>query len=218
MLVAAWVLAAKMPVNMAQQSAVPPDQRGIVSEHFAVYRSPFIAAPGLGWLCYTFVFLALLTLLPLHVSGDASIWLIGSIPLMAMGASMTIGVALLRFLPAIHVVVAGFALLALAILGLLLQPGAVGAYVLLAVAFGLVQGASFAAVPQLNKTARDQARANGAMAQMGNMGNTLGTPALALISGQTGHAGMMLAALLVTLAGIALHLGLARLRRQKAPR
>jgi predicted MFS family arabinose efflux permease len=42
----------------------------------------------------------------------------------------------------------------------------------------LIQGGSFAVVPQLNETAVTQAQANGAMAQMGNLGNTMGTPVM----------------------------------------
>ena len=57
--------------------------------------------------------------------------------------------------------------------------------VLLFGALGLVQGASFAAVPQLVASPADRATANGAMAQMGNAGNLVGTPAL-LGAGGTG--------------------------------
>ena len=39
-----------------------------------------------------------------------------------------------------------------------------------------MQGATFAAVPQLNLSANHQALANGTIAQAGNVGNALGTP------------------------------------------
>ena len=50
-------------------------------------------------------------------------------------------------------------------------------------ATGLTAGANFAAVPELNQAPRDQARANGAMAQLGNIGTFSGTPIYALFAG-----------------------------------
>jgi hypothetical protein len=50
-------------------------------------------------------------------------------------------------------------------------------------ATGLTAGANFAAVPELNHVPRDQARANGAMAQLGNIGTFSGTPIYALVVG-----------------------------------
>ena len=37
---------------------------GILTDHLTIYRSARIAAPGAGWLFYTFCFLAILTVLP----------------------------------------------------------------------------------------------------------------------------------------------------------
>jgi predicted MFS family arabinose efflux permease len=138
-------------------------------------------------------------------------------PLVSIAVSMTLGVALLRRFAAVQVVMAGFALVALALLWLMAAPGGTLAVLALAAALGLVQGASFAAVPELNADPADQARANGAMAQMGNVGNTIGTPALAAMLAGAGYAGMMGAAILVTLAGLATHLALAR-ARARSPR
>jgi len=45
---------------------------------------------------------------------------------------------------------------------------------------GLAGGTAFALIPALNKDAAQQARANGAVAQMGNLGATLGPPTFAL--------------------------------------
>jgi hypothetical protein len=106
----------------------------------------------------------------------------------------------------------GFALSALAALALVAAPGHPGLCLLLAACLGLVQGAGFAAVPQLNDAAADRAAANGAMAQTGNIGNTLGTPLLLAVASLAGHAGMMIAAALVLAAGLAGQVLLARRR------
>ncbi len=58
-------------------------------------------------------------------------------------------------------------------------------------ATGLTAGANFAAVPELNHAPRDQARANGAMAQLGNIGTFSGTHIYALFAGSlSGIAGV----------------------------
>ena len=59
-------------------------------------------------------------------------------------------------------------------------------------ALGLVQGASFAAIPQLNPMPEDRARAAGAIAQLGNLGTTTGTPLLAWLVSQAGASGLAL--------------------------
>jgi hypothetical protein len=48
-------------------------------------------------------------------------------------------------------------------------------------ASGIVAGAGFAAVPWLNPTNADRALANGALAQLGNVGTFGGTPVLAAL-------------------------------------
>lgn len=50
----------------------------------------------------------------------------------------------------------------------------------LAGALGIVQGASFASIPQLNASDADRVGAAGAIAQLGNLGTTSGTPLLVL--------------------------------------
>ncbi len=77
---------------------------------------------------------------------------------------------------------------------------------------GLIQGASFAAVPQLNRAAAAQSRANGAMAQMGNIGNTIGTPIMAAALAFGGYAALPILAGLAFVAGALAHGALARAR------
>ena len=80
-------------------------------------------------------------------------------------------------------------------------------------ALGLVQGASFAAIPALNPEPGARAQAAGAIAQLGNVGTTLGTPLLgALIAGHGAMAVPVFVSLFAVL-GIALHLAQAA-RRQ----
>ena len=137
----------------------------------------------------------------------------GAMPLASIAVSMTFGVALLRVMSAVSVICLGFGLSFLCMLWLLLDPGGAAPAITIAGALGLVQGASFAAVPQLNATPASQAQANGAMAQMGNIGNTLGTPVMAVTISSLGYVGLPLLAGAMLMGGLVVHLLLARQRR-----
>lgn len=185
----------------------------VLRDHLTIYRSPFISAPAIGWLFYTFCFLALLTLIPPYLPDDLRGPVLGAMPLVSIAVSMTLGVALLRIVPAFVVILAGFGGTVASLIWLWVAPGLPLACLVLAGALGLVQGASFAVVPQLNTTAASQAQANGAMAQMGNVGNTLGTPVLAAVLSVAGYHEMIALAAIVFLAGALMHIWLAFRRR-----
>ena len=191
----------------------PLTLNGMLRAHVTIYRSPFISAPAVGWLFYTFCFLALLTLIPPYLPEAQRGAILGAMPLVSILVSMTCGVWMLRVFAAITVVIAGFVLTVICLVWLLAVPGGAVAALALAAALGLVQGASFAAVPQLNESAAHQAQANGAMAQMGNIGNTLGTPVLAAVLLGFGYGGMITTAIIVFIFGGAMHLWLAQRRR-----
>lgn len=185
---------------------------GVLRDHITIYRSPFIAAPGAGWLFYTFCFLAILTVLPPYIAPDWRAWVLGAMPLTSIAVSMTLGVFALRFLSAVSVVQVGFLSCILALMWLWIAPGHPAACLALAGALGLVQGASFAAVPQLNSTAAGQSQAYGALAQTGNLGNTLGTPVLLAILGIAGYPGLVWASIAVFAMGFAAHAWMAARR------
>ena len=130
----------------------------------------------------------------------------------AVLCAMTAGVALMRRVGSVRAAILGFVVAAVAAALLILSPGHPALCLLLAAALGLVQGPGFAVVAELNDTMDDRALANGGMAQMGNLGNTLGTPVLALAIGWGGQGAMLLAAAALLAAGAVAHLLLARLR------
>ena len=188
----------------------------ILSRHRTTYASPFVAAPALGWLFYTFTFVALTTVLPQLVPAEQRTLTATLMPLASIAVSLTFGIALLRVMSAIGVVLLGFVLSAL-IAALMIANGitAWGSITLLGT-LGLVQGASFAAIPALNPAPEDQALANGGMAQMGNLGNLAGTPVLLWALGAGGVAPMMGLAIASYAVAFALHVVLAN--KRKGPR
>jgi len=186
---------------------------GMLRDHRVIYASPFLSAPAVIWLVYTFCFLAILTLIPPAIPEPARAATLAAMPLVSIIVSMTLGVAALRRFRAVDVVTAGFIATILCLLWLVVQPGLPVACLALAAAFGLIQGATFAAVPQLTDDAAGQAQANGAMAQMGNLGNTLGTPVLAGVLALGGFPVTMAVAAAILALGLALHVWLAARRR-----
>ncbi len=207
MAVCACVLRLLLPTDPVQAQTVTG---GWLARHRAIYASPRIAAPGLGFFCYTILFVALLTLLPPQVPeaqrGVVAFWM----PLAAIFVSLTLGVWVLRHRSAVQTVQIGFALAGLASVALCLTwgqgwPMAVAALALSG-AFGLVQGASFAAIAQLNRDADQRAMAAGALAQMGNLGTVTGTPLLAAVLAAGGGGGAVLVFCLpLCIAGVAIH-------------
>ena len=84
-------------------------------------------------------------------------------------------------------------------------------------AAGLSGGGSFALIPFLNEEPAQQARANGALAQMGNLGATLGPPGFALAISGLGGVGLAVCVLLCASFGLSLSLwGAAQYRRVAA--
>ncbi len=143
--------------------------------HRAIYGRWRSVAPALGFVCYTFLFIAAIAFLP-DVLGRPSLATI--LPVVTLLTTLAGGALCRRFTP--HAVAgAGFAGTALGLAGAGLgMPGAVE----LGFAFmGLIPGASFAAIPALNDAPADRARATGAIAQLGNLGTVTGTPVFALL-------------------------------------
>ncbi|MEO9685922.1 MAG: MFS transporter [Tateyamaria sp.] len=198
------------PLETAQEGLL--SLRGILKDHLTIYRSPSIAAPGAGWLFYTFCFLAILTVLPPYIAPEWRAWVMGAMPLVSIAVSMTLGVFALRFISAVMLVQIGFAGSVAALVWLLAAPGLPVACLLLAAALGLVQGATFAAIPQLNETATTQSQAYGALAQTGNLGNTIGTPALLVILSIAGYSGLIWTSIIVLAGGFAVHAWMAKRR------
>lgn len=212
----AALLAFMLPRDPHGAGALPaPDV--LLRRSAAIYASPRIGAPALGWIFYTFSFVALLTLIPPWIPEPARLATVTAMPLVSIASSLTLGVALMRATSAVATTIVGFALSAAGAAAFLLAPGAPALCLLVASALGLVQGASFAAVPELNAAPADRALANGGLAQAGNLGNTLGVPVLAALIAAFGHAGLAVPLALALAAGAAAHLVLARRRARPAP-
>lgn len=213
-----FVTAAILAILLPPQRTIESSQSSlrlidIAREHVQTYRSPYIAAPAIGWLFYTLTFVAMLTILPDLVPAEDRSFVAGAMPIASIMVSLTCGAFLLPRLSAINTIMLGFAL-ALSVLQLLwLEVDRAWVCIALFGVLGFVQSASFAAIPQLNQDTEAQARANGAIAQMGNLGNTLGTPLFLSLLATFDLKGMIWGVTFCYLAAIAAHFLMKQRRR-----
>lgn len=208
----ALIVAVLIPGTGREWQAPFPNLRDMLRRHHAVYSSPFISAPALGWFFYTLTFVSMLALLPPLLDESVRAATAAAMSLVSIASSLIIGGFLLRFTTAITVVLTGFA--AALLVAVLLSTVAINAPLAIALfaALGLVQGASFAAVPQLVEAMPDRALANGGLAQTGNLGNLLGTPVALAVLTVAGPAGLPAFLIVCYIAAIGVHLLLARAR------
>ena len=206
--------------RMLPASAPPPAntiaRAGVIEAHRRIYASPRIAAPALGFVFYTLMFVAFLTLLPDVIAPEWRYLTATVMPLASIVVSLAVGVPLTRRLGAVETVQIGLAAGALALIAFAVSGGA-GMLALISVmavsgALGLVQGGSFAAISELNQTGAARAEAAGAIAQLGNVGTTLGTPVLLRMTDLWGLPAVLWFGLPLCLGGIATHAWLARRR------
>ncbi len=216
MAVLAVVLAQVLPVDPVVARVA--GARGLLAQHRAIYASPFVAAPAFGFVCYTIIYVAVLTLLPPLFPEDARARVAAGMPVISIAVSLTLGVWLLGRVGPVRLVQGGFvvAIAGLAVFGAgLSQPVVMEAgAMVMAAALGIVQGASFAAIPALNPATEDRARAAGAIAQLGNLGTTTGTPVLAMMLAALGPAAIVVFAVPFCVLGIVLHTWQAARRAQ----
>lgn len=212
MAVFAVILMRVLPHTEATEVSAPVSIGWVVRRHGDIYRSPFVSAPALAWIFYTLSYVSLLTLLPPYIDASLRVLIVGAMPLVSIAASLTLGVWLLRRVSAIRVIELGFLGSVLSALALVVVQGDPILCLCLATCLGLVQGAGFVAVPELNEALADRALANGGLAQTGNIGNTLGPPLLLAMIGVGGYPAMMLAAAGILGAGIVVQMWLTRRR------
>ncbi|MGX9356418.1 MFS transporter [Roseobacteraceae bacterium S113] len=213
-LVAILITLVLAPLPTTTRTHEPFSISGIASAHLAAYRSPAKSAPALGWLCYTLTYVSLLTVLPQQLQDADRVWASALMPLAGLLVSLTVGMAALRILSGVSLVMLGFSLGLIGAALLSRDPSNAYLAIGLMACLGLVQSGSFAAIPQLVQSAADQAQANGAMAQMGNLGNLLGTPILLILLGAGGAQGIYWGLFFAYGVGLALHLWQQRRRRR----
>jgi DHA1 family inner membrane transport protein len=207
MAVLALVLARMLPPDPVVRRVAGDE--GLLAQHRTIYASPFIAAPAMGFVCYTVIYVAVLTLLPPLFPEAVRARVGAGMPIISIAVSLTLGVWLLGRMGPVRLVQGGFAV---ALGGIALFGAGIGnpavmeaGVMVMAAALGIVQGASFATIPALIDDPQDRARAAGAIAQLGNLGTTSGTPLLAAMLAAMGPVAVVVFAAPFCVLGILLH-------------
>ncbi len=221
MFVAAWVM---VPGELAvsdkpTKPAVGqwPHLEELPRFHRAVYTHRDTALPGACFFFYTFMAVSLITFVP-PLGGVDKPWMLVVLPLVTIFGSFSSGwLANWVGTPTLGLRIAftGVALSALAMWGgkssgLGIGPAAIALLYLA----GLAGGSAYALIPFLNRSASSQARANGAIVQLGNLGSTLGPPIFAQLISIWGIKGLALPVVLLALSG----LGVALVGSRQIPR
>lgn len=192
-------MALLLPPLLPRLARAEAPRRGWIAAHRRTYASARVAGPALGFVWYALNFVALATLMPPLLGPAAAV----ALPLAALCGTFGAGF-LARRLPPLGIGAAGFLGTLLLMPAIWLVPPA-AQLPLATLAFavmGVIPGATFAAVPALNPEPAEQARANGAVAQLGNVGSTFGTPLFALALA-AGPMGLSLLSAALCLAGLA---------------
>ena len=189
-----------------------PKLSGLIEAHRILYGSGAPLLLAVLFAAYTMPFLAVLTFLGRYlvevqgwsagVTGSfiAGMTLINLAATLAVGAMVRWGIGLK---PAMIVsfIVLGFSCAAI-FLGSLSDTGIIAATIIAMIAFGMMPGYVFVAVPDVAPDAARAAMTYGGIAQMGNLGTFAGTPLFAFAYGQAGWAGGTVFVVFVCLAGI----------------
>nr|WP_315188647.1 MFS transporter [uncultured Albidiferax sp.] len=188
--------------------------------HARIYSQWATALPGCCFFFYTATAIALLTFIPPYAGADRT-WLAVLLPLLSIGGNFLAGwlaQSVMRPSTLVPLAFAGVAAAGLALGVCLWQGFAIAPVALLLMALvGLAGGAAFALVPYLSDAPPVQARATGAVAQMGNLGSTLGPPVFAYAIASMGPLGLVLPLLVFALAGLSLAAWGLRQHHRQAP-
>ena len=171
-----------------------------------VYLNPRTCLPGIVFLFHTCMFVSLLTFIP-RMSQDNSIQaiLFITLPLFSIAGTFLSGFLSQYCMRPSYLVFTAYCGVALATFMTVLFADTSSYFVssaaLLLFLSGIVQGGAFTLIPALSKNAKEQAMGNGSIAQLGNLGATIGSPIFALVIDKTGNYGAFYVVFILCLMG-----------------
>jgi predicted MFS family arabinose efflux permease len=152
-----------------------------LTAHIKVYSNWRTLSPGVLFFFHTFMYIALFTFLP-GLTGDEKTrdLLLIALPLISIAGTMIAGIVSQYFLPPSKLSVFAYISLIVLICIIKLSFGNnflfIIASMVLLLFSGIIQGSVFSLIPNISLSTEDQTNANGAVAQLGNFGSTLGSP------------------------------------------
>lgn len=204
MVMAIWLLLEKGESRYGDKPA--PSQDSYFQKLAKIYRTPQTLLPGLIFVFYTSTLVSLLTYIPNFIeSTQLRTTMQVVLPLLSTAGTFLAGTLsqyLMRPQRVAQLAYAGLALGALVlaqdVTSEILFSIIVGEMVLCA---GLIPGSALAMVPRLARNSEEQANGYGLIAQMGNLGATVGPPSYAAMITAFGLYGLVVEVLFVCLMG-----------------
>jgi MFS family permease len=213
LIVAALALSARafVPADPPRATHAPhAPRRSLIAAHIDVYADLRTSIPALCFLCYTGMYLALQTLTPELVPASERAWLTVGMPFVSVTTTLFAAALAQGGVSPFRLAAGAFA--ATALVSLLLHLAFRFGFDLVPLGLGrmafvsLLPGAVYPMIPLLCRTPPLQARAYGAIAQLGNVGSTLGPPLFAASLSLAGPLGMLAPTLALSLGGAAIAL------------
>lgn len=191
-------LAAGLAWTLPTSNRSGGDGQSFIARHIAIYSNPSLVAPAIGFFAHTLVFLGLLTFLPDRLGA----WTATLLPLIALVGTFGAGFLARRIAPK-SIMIFAFALSVVGMASAAFIPDPMRIWIVLPLmaVIGLVPGAAFANVPYLNADSQRQALANGAIAQLGNVGTAASVPMFAAAL-QFGFIGMSAVFVVISTLGL----------------
>ena len=194
-----------------------PKMTTLFRENIEVYQQFKAILPGLSFMCYTATSVSLMTFIP-KFAGDDRLWLTPLLPVLSIMGTFSAGWLAQSLMPPLRLLLCAFA--SVAVMGgvffACVQAGLSVSVVALLLMFvgGLSGGASFALIPYLSHEKLFQVRANGALAQLANVGSTIGPPLFAGAIAHFGVDGLALPLICFALSGVTVVVCAARYLRR----
>jgi len=184
-------LSLKDTVKAGETASLRSQIRDAWSRQFQVYRSLENSMPALVFLWHTLMFVALLTFLPAAEANESRrAWLIAALPIVSIVGSFSGGAIAQKIQRPLLQMGVSLATFAASAAFVALSLGGTNFWLMACIMMffsGIIQASVFASVPLLSRTEDDQAQANGAITQLGNLGATCGPPMFAFFIASGGE-------------------------------
>ncbi|ADZ92698.1 CynX/NimT family MFS transporter [Marinomonas mediterranea] len=183
------------------RSELPSSGESYVSKLMSIYRNPRTLLPCVVFLFYTCTLVSLLTYLPNFIE-DANLTATLQIvlPLVSTTGTFLAGAISQYWLPPQRVAVIAYIGLGVGALLLMLNPVSelhlCAIFGLMIFSAGLIPGAALSLIPRLARNSYEQGNGYGLIAQLGNLGATVGPPLYAAVIAFSGIDGLAIVALI----------------------
>jgi predicted MFS family arabinose efflux permease len=166
-----------------KQISIPYNDNKVsfINAHKKVYSNWRTFSPGVLFFFHTFMYIALFTFLP-GLSGNENTrsLLLVILPLISIIGTMSAGIATQYFVSPSKLSVFAYISLLVLICVIRISFNNTTLFVIFSMILilfsGIIQGSIFSLIPNISLTTEDQTSASGSVAQLGNLGSTLGAP------------------------------------------